>query len=187
MKREISHCPAALGICIVAPIAFILPIWLAVYLLPSGSIENSAESRAKTVAEVIAQFKQYDFDPEASLATDEPRLPPVFLSELPADLGKLGDLDRRKSVFVAIVLPHILWENRRILSERRQLWRLHRAIAAERILRFRDRRWLAKRARRFSIPQSATTARKKGSATAFRCPKSWPRVPRLMVYRIFAD
>ena len=149
MKREISHCPAALGICIVAPIAFILPIWLAVYLLPSGSIENSAESRAKTVAEVIAQFKQYDFDPEASLATDEPRLPPVFLSELPADLGKLGDLDRRKSVFVAIVLPHILWENRRILSERRQLWRLHRAIAAERILRFRDRRWLAKRAKTY--------------------------------------
>ena len=149
MTKVISRCPAGLGICIFAPIAFVLPIWLAVYLLPSGSVENTAESGAKTVTEVIALFKQYDFDPESSLATNEPRLPPVFLSELPADLGKLGDLDRRKSVFVAIVLPHILRENRRILSERLHLRRLHRAIAAERTLRFRDHRWLAKRAKTY--------------------------------------
>ena len=80
---------------------------------------------------------------------EEPRLPPVFLSELPDDLGKLGDLDRRKSVFVSIVLPHILRENQRILSERLQLRRLHSEIAAERSLRSQDHRWLAKRAKTY--------------------------------------
>ena len=149
MTKEISHCPAALGICTVAIVAFVLPVWLAVFLLPSGAIENTAENRAQTVAEVIDLFKRNEFDPEASLAMDVPRLPPVFLSELPDDLGKLVDLDRRKSVFVSIVLPHILRENQRILSERLQLRRLHSEIAAERSLRSQDHRWLAKRAKTY--------------------------------------
>jgi len=149
MTKKISPCPGASVICTIAAIAFVLPVWLAVYLLPSGSIENAAQSRAKTVAEVIDLFKRNEFDPEASLATGVLRLPPLFLEELPADLGKLGDLDRRKSVFVWIVLPHILRENQRILSERLRLRRLHLEVAAERTLRPWDHRWLAERAKTY--------------------------------------
>ena len=147
MMKEISPCLGAPGICTIAAIGFVLPVWLAVYLLPSGSVENLASSRAQTVAEVIDLFKRNEFDPEVSLAAGELRLPPVFLEELPEDLGKLGDLGRRKSVFVSIVLPHILRENQRILSERLRLRRLHWEVAAERKLRPRDHSWLAERAK----------------------------------------
>ena len=68
MMKEISPCLGAPGICTIAAIGFVLPVWLAVYLLPSGSIENPAKSRAQTVAEVIDLFKRNEFDPEVSLA-----------------------------------------------------------------------------------------------------------------------
>lgn len=121
--------------------ASVFPIWLAVTLLPDRSV-RLGHSSVDTVSGTIDLFKDKGFDPQKDIGGDEPELPPVFLAELPDDLKAAPDPDTRKAVFVAIVLPHVLYANEQIRTDRRRLQRLHRRISAAKPLRKRDRAWL---------------------------------------------
>ena len=81
-----------------------------------------------TVAETIDIFKKMGFDPQRDIIGNDPKLPPVFLTDLPDDLRAVSDPDIRKAVFISIVLPHVPIANERIRADRQRLQRLHRSI-----------------------------------------------------------
>ena len=111
----------------------------------SDSRSRSADSTsAGTVAETIDLFKDEGFNPEVALKAASPRIPAVFLAELPGDLKSIRDTEQRKAVFVTVVLAHVLWANDRIREDRARIERLKRANIAEKKMRSRDRKWLAR-------------------------------------------
>lgn len=127
----------------------VLPVLLALQLVSASRSGVWSMKTADTVAEAIDAFKDEGFDPEAMLDTASPKIPPVFLAELPGDLRSVRDTDRRKAIFVSIVLPHILRANDRLRADRARLIRLKRANQAERTSRSRDRKWLARMAKSY--------------------------------------
>lgn len=128
---------------------FGLPVLLAYSLVPDTEQRAWKTISANTVAEAVDAFKEVGFDPEAMLDTASPKIPPVFLAELPDDLRSVRDTDRRKALFVSIVLPHILLANDRLREDRARLLRLKRSNAKEQELRPRDRKWLATMAKTY--------------------------------------
>lgn len=124
-----------------------LTVLLANHLVSESRSHVWRTSSADTVREAIDAFKEEGFDPEAALKEGATRIPQIFLAELPDDLRSVENVDRRKAVFVAIVLPHVLQANKRLRQDRTRLERLRRADLAEKSLRRRDRKWLARMAK----------------------------------------
>lgn len=106
-------------------------------------------TRAATVADTIDLFKEKGFNPEGALKAGGTAIPPVYLVALPKDLKSVRDTDRRKAVFVSVVLAHVLWANDRLREDRARIERLKRAHAAEQPMRSRDRKWLARIAKKY--------------------------------------
>lgn len=104
---------------------------------------------ADTVAEAIDLFKDEGFNPEVALKAGGKAIPPVFLASLPDDLRAVQDTGQRKAVFVTVVLAHVLWANDRLREDRARIERLRKANGAERNLRARDRKWLARMAKKY--------------------------------------
>ena len=127
----------------------VLPVWLALTLLPNQGELRIKYTSVVTVAETIDLFKEMGFDPQKDISGNDPELPPVFITDLPKDLKAVPDPDIRKAVFISIVLPHVLFANEQIRADRRRLQRLHRSIAKERTLRSSDRRWLEQMAKNY--------------------------------------
>jgi Bax protein len=123
-----------------------LTVLLANHLVSESRSRGWPTSSADTVREAIDAFKEEGFDPEAAQTEGSMRIPQIFLAALPGDLPSVKNVDRRKAVFVAIVLPHVLRANDRLREDRARLERLRRADQAEKTLRSRDRRWLAQMA-----------------------------------------
>ena len=76
-----------------------LPVWLAVTLLPEQGGLRIKNTSVDTVAETIDIFKKMGFDPQRDIIGNDPKLPPVFLTDLPDDLRAVSDPDVRKAVF----------------------------------------------------------------------------------------
>ena len=129
-----------IGIAAAVAVAAI-PVWVAVALLPDDR-DRTSGATAATVSQAIDMFKDRGFDPRKDLRSAEPELPPVFLAELPEDMKAVPDSRTRKTVFVSIVLPHVLHANDRLRKDRLRLQRLDAALQKGQKLRSRDRRWL---------------------------------------------
>lgn len=124
----------------------ILPICLAIVLVPSGFVRMQSVS---TVDQAVDLFKRAGFDPRAAVQKGIGNMPPVFVASLPRDIDGLDDGELRKALFVSIVLPHVLQANDRIGAERERLLRIRDAVRAEKTLSNRDRRWLDSLAARY--------------------------------------
>lgn len=147
-----------ISLATVGIVAFGLPVLLAYSLVPKSGPGAWRSTTADTVAEAVDAFKDAGFSPEALLDTSAPKIPPVFLAKLPGDLKSVRDTDRRKAIFVSIVLPHILLANDRLREDRARLERLKRANANEHTLRPRDRKWLADMAKAYRTKPMAFDA-----------------------------
>ena len=124
----------------------------ALILLAHSQVSDSRSrdggiTRADTVAEVINLFKDEGFNPEVALKSRGPKVPAVFLASLPDDLVSIPDIDRRKAVFVTVVLAHVLWANERLRADRARIKRLQQMNLAEKTMRTRDRKWLSRMAK----------------------------------------
>ena len=120
-----------------------LPLATAIHLVPERFAGMRMVS-ADTVEETVDLFKEAGFDPLAvsSAGKDEVALPPVFLAGLPQDIESTRSLDKRKSLFVSVVLPHILHANDRLREDRERILALRDRHRAEQRLRKRDLRWI---------------------------------------------
>tara|TARA_Y100001936_G_scaffold253661_1_gene319862 strand:+ start:361 stop:1338 length:978 start_codon:yes stop_codon:yes gene_type:complete len=138
--RKMAKYSIFFGISVVVSI-MLLSTWLAVSLVPNQGMQFYSTSLG-TVAETVDLFKDRDFDIFKDFRKDTLQLPPILMTELPSDMTAVPDLNTRKAVFVAIVLPHILYSNSRIQNDRRRLMQLNRSHIQGRTLRGRDRKWL---------------------------------------------
>ncbi len=72
---------------------------------------------------------------------------PVFLSKLPKDLGKLKSTQKKKNMFIKIVMPLILDENKKIADNRKKLFKILNKQANS----MGERRWLKRRFKEYGI------------------------------------
>lgn len=82
---------------------------------------------------------------------DGAAVPRVFLARVPATLRTMDSPEARKEEFVKVLLPLILAENERILSDRKHLLRLRDGIAAGAPLAEADRTWLRDLAEEYEV------------------------------------
>ena len=52
------------------------------------------------------------------------KVKPIYLTKLPKDLKTLGDTKKRRELFIKIVLPLILFENEKIIEDRKKLFKI---------------------------------------------------------------
>ena len=126
-----------------------LPVLLAHSPVSDSKSRGWSTTSADTVREAIDAFKDEGFDPEAALVSGNAKIPQIFQAELPGDLRNVKSTDRRKALFVSIVLPHVLRANDRLREDRARLLSLQRADRAERTFGKRDRKWMARMAKAY--------------------------------------
>ncbi len=102
----------------------------------------------QSAGNLLASFRRLGYDLE-KVGTGDGRVPPYFLSRMPADLGQVPDVKVRKAVFLQAVLPLILQVNEEILAERRRLDGVRARLRSGRSLDQIDRLWLAVMAERY--------------------------------------
>ena len=124
-------------------------IYLAHRQVSDNRLRYGATTSVDTVVEAIELFKDEGFDLETPLKAGRSYIPPVFLASLPDDLSSKPETYRRKAVFVAVVLAHVLWANEQVRMERSRIERIQRANLAKRSLRTRDRKWLSQVAKKY--------------------------------------
>lgn len=79
------------------------------------------------------------------------RVPRLFLTNVPVDMGSIRHVQRRKTVFLQTVLPLILQVNEEIAQERRLLWRLRYKTGLGIHLRAAERLWLKGMTERYGV------------------------------------
>ncbi len=84
-----------------------------------------------------------------SVLQDGERVPRLFLTSLPPDIGAVRETTSRKSIFFKTVLPLVLQVNEEILAQRQRLWRLRFKMRMGQPLRAADRLWLMVMAERY--------------------------------------
>jgi Bax protein len=81
------------------------------------------------------------------------KVKPIYLTKLPKDLNSLGNTHKKRELFIQIVLPLIIAENKQILDDRKKLFKIlgkNFNTAGERI-------WLKRRFKEYQIDNGDTT------------------------------
>ncbi len=108
--------------------------------------------KVSSASELEAAFDSlgYDWPPRGAV-------PPVEVSTLPPDLGKIRDVTKKKSLFFRALLPIVLAENEMLVELRRQVMGLLERGVAD--LDDGERRWLEAIARQYRIKEGIQSAR----------------------------
>ncbi|ALP52416.1 hypothetical protein Tel_04250 [Candidatus Tenderia electrophaga] len=140
-------------------LAFLFPLLVALLLtgfIPQGARldERLQLERLKvsSASELEAAFDRlgYHWPPQG-------KVPPVEVSTLPADLGKIQDVDRKKSLFFRALLPIVLAENEKLRELRGQVVEL--LDTGVRHLDDSQRAWLQAIAHQYKIKHDIKSAR----------------------------
>lgn len=86
----------------------------------------------------------------------EAEVPPLFLERVPHDLDDLPDPERRKALFLRVMLPLVLAVNAEIAADRAHLEGLLARKAARQSLTRQDRLWLTALAERYDVEDGDT-------------------------------
>ena len=78
---------------------------------------------------------------------------PIFLSRLPKDLSKIKSTQKKKDTFIKIVLPLVLDENNKILSDRNKLFK----ILGKQVNSMGEKRWLKKKFKEYDVKKEDVT------------------------------
>lgn len=119
--------------------------------------EHEVGDGAFAVAELETAFANvgYDFGQVKSGQIGVPR---VLVRTMPADLGQVPEVDRRKALFLGSVLPLVLAVNEQILSERKIVEDIGRKIQFQQPLTANDRAELQRLARIYRIIEDSDEA-----------------------------
>ena len=80
------------------------------------------------------------------------KVKPIYLTKLPRDLNALGDTKKRRELFIKIVLPLILNENKKITEDRKKLF----IILNKNFNTVGERVWLKRRFKEYKIEDKDT-------------------------------
>lgn len=111
-------------------------------------LHSAGSQPLHSAGSLLASFRRLGYDLE-KVGSGDGRVPPYFLSRMPADLGQVPDVKVRKAVFLRAVLPLILQVNEEILAERRRLDGFRARLRSGLSLGQVDRLWLAVMAERY--------------------------------------
>ena len=75
------------------------------------------------------------------------KVKPIYLTKLPKDLKTLGDTKKKRELFIKIVLPLILDENKKITEDRKKLFK----ILAKNFNTVGEKVWLKRRFKEYKI------------------------------------
>ena len=82
---------------------------------PDNTISLNAET-------TLNLFEDLNYDLKAVRAGQ--KVKPIYLTKLPKDLNTLGDTKTKRELFIKIVLPLILYENEKIIDDRKRLFKI---------------------------------------------------------------
>ena len=104
--------------------------------------DNTVSLNAETTSNL---FDDLDYDLKAIRAGEEVK--PIYLTKLPRDLKTLGDTNKKRELFIKIILPLILDENEKIIEDRKKLFK----ILGKNFNTVGERVWLKRRFREYKI------------------------------------
>jgi len=82
---------------------------------PDNTISLNAET-------TLNLFEDLNYDLKAVRAGQ--KVKPIYLTKLPKDLNTLGDTKTKRELFIKIVLPLILYENEKIIDDKKRLFKI---------------------------------------------------------------
>ena len=82
---------------------------------PDNTISLNAET-------TLNLFEDLNYDLKAIRAGQ--KVKPIYLTKLPKDIKTLGDTKTKRELFIKIVLPLILYENEKIIDDRKRLFKI---------------------------------------------------------------
>ncbi len=107
--------------------------------------ENTIRLGASTLNEI---FKSANYDLDIIRKTK--KVTPIYISVLPAEIGKIESTKEKKEIFIKIVLPLILRENEEIISDRKKLFRILGKIKNTRA----EKKWLEFKLKQYQVKNS---------------------------------
>ena len=97
-----------------------LPVIAPIFFENNGKLKKLNPSRVSESTKVEGLF-ELALEKYPASKNRKNMLTPIFLWRLPNDLVKIGDLNNRKKIFIQIMTPLILEQNRTILKDRARL------------------------------------------------------------------
>ena len=82
---------------------------------PDNTISLNAET-------TLSLFEDLNYDLKAVRAGQ--KVKPIYLTKLPKDLNTLGNTKTKRELFIKIVLPLILYENEKIIDDKKRLFKI---------------------------------------------------------------
>ena len=104
--------------------------------------ENTVSLNAETTANL---FEDLGYDLKGVRAGQ--KVKPIYLTKLPKDLKTLGDTNKKRDLFIKIILPLILDENEKITEDRKKLFK----ILSKNFNTVGERVWLKRRFKEYKI------------------------------------
>ena len=109
---------------------------------PKVDYDNTISLNAETAANL---FDDLGYDLKAVRAGQ--KVKPIYLTKLPRDLKTLGDTKKKRELFIRIILPLILDENKKISEDRNKLFK----ILGKDFNTAGERVWLKRRFKEYKI------------------------------------
>ena len=104
--------------------------------------DNTVSLNAETTLNLFADL---DYDLKGVRAGQ--KVKPIYLTKLPKDLNTLGDTKKKRELFIKIILPLILDENKKITEDREKLFK----ILGKNFNTVGERVWLNRRFKEYKI------------------------------------
>ena len=105
-------------------------------------VDNTVRLEASTLNEI---FKSANYDLDIVRKTK--RVKPIYISVLPTELNSIENTKEKKDLFIKIVLPLILEENKKIISNRNKLFRILGKIKNSN----KEKRWLSSKFKEYEV------------------------------------
>lgn len=123
----------------------------AVVRTPDGSLRETVHYVANSVAAMERYFEQQDYR-LAPIRLGEATVPRIFVNSLPQDMDAIQVVERRKKLFIRIMLPLVLRENERLRTSHERLQALEQRLTSGKAISPAERQWLTEKYRRYRVP-----------------------------------
>ena len=110
--------------------------------LEDREVNNTVRLEASTLNEI---FKSANYHLDVVRKTK--RVKPIYISVLPAEISSIESTKEKKDLFIKIILPLILEENEKIISNRNKLFRILGKIKNSK----KEKKWLSKKFKEYGI------------------------------------
>ena len=110
--------------------------------LEDKEVNNTVRLEASTLNEI---FKSANYNLDVVRKTK--RVKPIYISVLPAEINSIASTKEKKDLFIKIILPLILEENKKIISNRNKLFRILGKIKNSK----KEKKWLSKKFKEYGI------------------------------------